>query len=161
MTRLSVTIDGRVHIVELDPRQRAELAVTVDGRGHRVVPQDGGSIAWMLVDDRPFEVVVDPELRWLRARSGLHQLEVRDLAAGVPRPASGDGRVLAPIPGLVAKVLVTPGDAVEAGEPLLILEAMKMENPIAAPIAGVVARVDVAAGQRVALNEPLAELRRS
>lgn len=57
--------------------------------------------------------------------------------------AHSDGRVKSPIPGLVAHIRVQVGDRVEAGQPILVLEAMKMENEIRAPVKGVVTAVHV------------------
>ena len=59
------------------------------------------------------------------------------------------GEVHAPMPGLVVEVLVQAGDPVEAGQPVVIVEAMKMQNELAAPIKGHVARVPVAPGAAV------------
>jgi glutaconyl-CoA decarboxylase len=65
-------------------------------------------------------------------------------------PASGgSGTVTAPIPGVVTKVLVSAGDTVTAGQVVLKLEAMKMENDIATPVAGTVKQVSVADGTEV------------
>ncbi len=162
MAKLGVTIDGQPHIVEIDPRGGGpERTLVVDGHEVTVSVPDapgGDPLEWIVIEGRPYEVVVDPGLRWVRAATGLHHLEVRDLGDAVPRPASGDGRVKAPIPGLIARVLVEPGERVEAGQPLLVLEAMKMENPIGAPMAGLVREVAVKAGQRVTLGELLAEV---
>ena len=63
--------------------------------------------------------------------------------------AAGDGRVVAPMPGRVVKVLVAPGAAVEARQGLVVVEAMKMENELRAPRAGVVREVRVAEGASV------------
>ena len=60
--------------------------------------------------------------------------------------------VKAPMPGLVLDVLVSPGDSVEIGQKILVLEAMKMENAIKSPTAGVVASVNVSKGQAVDKN---------
>ena len=62
-------------------------------------------------------------------------------------PGSGD--VQAPMPGKVLQVLVKPGDAVEEGQALLVLEAMKMENMIKAVVAGIVSEVPIAEGEAV------------
>ena len=60
--------------------------------------------------------------------------------------------VKAPMPGLVLDVLVSPGDSVEMGQKILVLEAMKMENAIKSPTAGIVASVNVSKGQAVDKN---------
>jgi biotin carboxyl carrier protein len=60
--------------------------------------------------------------------------------------------VKAPMPGLVLDVLVAPGDSVEVGQKILVLEAMKMENAIKSPTAGVVASINVSKGQAVDKN---------
>ena len=72
--------------------------------------------------------------------------------AGPPprRRGAEQSSVVAPMPGTVIRVLVAPGDAVEARQPLVVLEAMKMETPLVAPYAATVAAVHVAEGDRVA-----------
>lgn len=162
LARIGVTIDGHPHLVEIDLRQSGpERTVVVDGEAVHVSLPEGEAdepLEWLVIEGRPYEVVVDPNLRWVRAATGLHQLEVRDVAAAVVRPASGDGRVKAPIPGLIARVLAEPGAPVEAGQTLVVLEAMKMENPIGAPRKGVVSEVAVRPGQRVTQGELLVEV---
>jgi propionyl-CoA carboxylase alpha chain len=66
------------------------------------------------------------------------------------------GSLLAPMPGLVRRVLVEPGTVVVAGQPLLVLEAMKMEQTVAAPAAGVVAELRAKAGEQVSTGQILA-----
>ena len=61
----------------------------------------------------------------------------------------GELAIIAPIPGLVVKVLVVDGEEIAEGQPLVLLEAMKMENELCAVRAGRVKQVKVAAGQRV------------
>ena len=78
--------------------------------------------------------------------------------AETTRPAVADGRVKAPIPGLIARVLVAPGQTVETGQPLLVLEAMKMENELRAPRGGTVQAVKVKPGQTVTLGELMVEV---
>jgi biotin carboxyl carrier protein len=68
---------------------------------------------------------------------------------GGPRKATGPAEVRSVMPGVVKEVRVAPGDAVEAHQPLLVLEAMKMENEIRADRAGVVREVHVKPGQAV------------
>ncbi|MDX6515304.1 MAG: glutaconyl-CoA/methylmalonyl-CoA decarboxylase subunit gamma, partial [Gaiellaceae bacterium] len=75
------------------------------------------------------------------------------------QPAAGGPQTLtAPMPGTVLRVLVAPGEAVEARQPLLVLEAMKMETPIVAPYAGRVTQVHVEEGTSVAAGAPLVAL---
>lgn len=73
-----------------------------------------------------------------------------------PEAAVAEGSLLAPMPGNVLRVAVAPGDPVAAGQPLLWLEAMKMEHRVTAPHAGVVAEIAVAAGQQVDMGAVLA-----
>lgn len=73
-----------------------------------------------------------------------------------PADAVASGSLLAPMPGTVVKVAVTTGDAVEAGQPVLVLEAMKMQHTVSAPHAGVVVELSVEAGSQVAAGEVLA-----
>ena len=71
-------------------------------------------------------------------------------------PAAGESAVNAPMPGKVIKLVASVGQAVKAGEVVLILEAMKMQNEIVAPVDGSVKAINVAAGQAVQAGEVLA-----
>jgi acetyl/propionyl-CoA carboxylase alpha subunit len=75
---------------------------------------------------------------------------------GDPEKLAPAGSLLAPMPGLVRRVLVEVGAVVTAGQPLLVLEAMKMEQTVAAPAAGVVAELRAKAGEQVAAGQVLA-----
>ncbi len=68
------------------------------------------------------------------------------------------GHLMAPMSGSIVAVMVAPGDAVEAGAPLVVLEAMKMEHTISAPAAGIVRAVNCAVGERVAEGTDLVDL---
>jgi pyruvate carboxylase subunit B len=94
---------------------------------------------------------------WLVMAGGeAHRMRVDDertvrlgkLSGGGERGGAG-GTVKAPMPGLVLRVEIKEGDTVSAGDGLVVLEAMKMENEIKAPIAGKVTAVHVAGGQAV------------
>jgi acetyl/propionyl-CoA carboxylase alpha subunit len=164
MLRLAITIDGRVYDVELDfsSERGDELDVLVNGVPSRVqVPGLGAPLEvmdWLIVDGRPHEVIIDPDLRWIRGNGGIHLIEVQDREATLTRPTSGDGRVKAPIPGLIKRILVAPEQQVEAGQPLVLLEAMKMENEIRAPFSGVVAVLHATPGQTVARGALIIEI---
>ena len=73
---------------------------------------------------------------------------IRDLSAATAGPA-GPAPILAPMPGLIVRVSVKAGDRVEAGQGLVVMEAMKMENELRTTTAGVVRSVEVSAGMIV------------
>ena len=75
-----------------------------------------------------------------------------------PDSAVAQGSLLAPMPGSVIRVGAAAGDTVKAGQPLIWLEAMKMEHTIAAPSAGVLAELNVSAGQQVDVGAVLARI---
>ena len=80
-------------------------------------------------------------------------------AAPAAAPAGGAGSITAPMPGTVLDVKVTEGQAVNAGDTVLILEAMKMENEIAAPAAGTVDKIVAAKGASVNSGDVLITLK--
>lgn len=163
MNKLTVTIDNRSFEVEVSANRSVpgEYTILVDGAPLTVyVPDhDRPELAdWMLVDGRPYELVMPSDLSSVQIYNGRYAVTVRDQETHSVRPASGDGRVKAPIPGLIARLNVDVGQAVESGQPLLVLEAMKMENEIRAPKSGVVRQVAVKPGQTVTLGELLLEV---
>jgi acetyl/propionyl-CoA carboxylase alpha subunit len=164
MQKLSVTIDDRTYEIEATvfPQNESEFAVWVNGERLTVqIPDMEAPFAeqeWLVVNGRPYEVTFHKNLDWIKAFGGLHRVEVRDQEALVSRPISGDGRVKAPIPGIVTRVMVKKGQEVKIGTPLLILEAMKMENEIRAPKTGVIQSLPVSEGQTVLREQVLAEV---
>lgn len=164
MHRLAIEIDGRQYEVSLDALapNSMEIEATVDGEIVTVIlpalNRTAMEIEWVIVDGRPHEISFDRDLRWLKSSRGTHQLAIRDLTAATAPPVSRDGRVKAPIPGQIRRLLVQRGQRVRVGQALLILEAMKMENEIRAPRPGVVMAMHVREGQQVALDEVLLEI---
>ena len=75
-----------------------------------------------------------------------------------PSSSSGGEKISAPIPGIILSLNVKVGDTVKAGDLLLVLEAMKMENNITSDKAGVVSAVNVTVGQQVLQSEVMIEL---
>ncbi|WP_028643855.1 acetyl/propionyl/methylcrotonyl-CoA carboxylase subunit alpha [Nocardioides sp. URHA0020] len=73
-----------------------------------------------------------------------------------PADTVASGSLLAPMPGTVVRVAVEPGQSVSAGDPVLVLEAMKMQHTVSAPYAGVVTEINVKTGAQVASGEVLA-----
>ena len=75
-----------------------------------------------------------------------------------PDDAGRAGSTVAPMPGSILRVLVGVGDAVAAGQPILAMEAMKMEHQVVSPVAGTVVEVFVRAGQQVDSGQPLVRI---
>ncbi len=134
----------QLDLVQLSP---CSYSLLVDGRSHHlsVRPSRDG----YLVDlrQRTYHVRLRDELDLTIEKLGL-----RDTAR------DHSGQVTAPIPGLITSVVVAVGAEVVAGEQLLVLEAMKMENEIAAPVGGTVAAVHVSPGEVVEKGTLLVEL---
>ncbi len=116
-----------------------EATLTLDGDRHRVV----GSVGVHTVE------LVHQGQRWVFARPDAFA----DHAVH-----AGDGTILAPMPGTLLAVTVSEGDTVTEGDPLGMMEAMKMELTLRAPFAGTVTRVGGTAGDRVALGDLLFEV---
>lgn len=95
----------------------------------------------------------------LRGRTYL-RTDVRPDADAPSRGGAGvhDGRVEAPMPGSIIALHVKPGDAVKTGQPLVVLESMKMHNELVAPIDGVVRGIHCKVGDQVGFGEILAEI---
>jgi biotin carboxyl carrier protein len=112
-------------------------SLLVDGVPYLVDLADDGDETLVTVGDETHRVRVEPEGPGSRRRAG------RATSAG------GGQRLTAPMPGRVVAVHVAAGERVVPGTPLLVLEAMKMENEFTATVPGIVAEVRVSAGQAV------------
>lgn len=139
------TVSAQLADVEGTPVQLVTIGDTV----HRVVVQRGETrgafVLW--IDGWRFAVdAVDERTR-----------AIRDLSAA-NAVAAGPAPLKAPMPGLVVRVLATQGAEVQAGEPLVVMEAMKMENELRAPSAGKVSVVLVKVGDAVEKGAVLVEL---
>lgn len=112
---------------------------------------DGRRPVEVVVDGWRFELLVEDE-----ARAVLRERASRDrTAAG---SAGGPLEIRAIIPGRIVSVAVAPGDTVEAGQTLLAVEAMKMQNELRAPRAGTVTHMPVGTGSTVELGDVLVVL---
>jgi len=147
----SVTIDGRPARAHIEMVHGTPVChLVLDGRSHTfAVGAPASSGKWTLVDrGEMVEVeVLDERTRHIQS------------LVGAGKTQKGGGTVKAPMPGLVVKVLVEPGDPVAAGQGLVVLEAMKMENEIKAAAAGVVESVAVSQGQAVEKGAALVMLK--
>lgn len=112
---------------------------------------DGRRTVEVVVDGWRFEFSVEDE-----ERAALRERATRDRATTARAGEALEIRAI--IPGRIASVAVAPGDIVEAGQTLLAVEAMKMQNELRAPRAGTVARMPVTAGSTVEVGDVLVVL---
>ena len=162
-----VTLRSRTHIIDVEGG-----AVTVDGERLEAhwaqIP--GTPLIHLLLGKESWTVACQPldeaGRRWAMGAVGERvELDVQDDRAkqiealtGQSRRPPASGVIRAPMPGLVVRVEVTIGQAVEAGTGLVVVEAMKMENELRAPQRGVVQQIHVSAGKRVEKGTPLVTL---
>jgi biotin carboxyl carrier protein len=165
MRRYRALVDGEELTVSVEEETRDALRVSVAGSVHRV---DIAEVVpgWysLVLDGQCYDLGVRSRgARWTLIVGG----ETYVVEIGGAGPTSRIGRdsharragdVRAPMPGLVVDVRVTDGAQVTEDEPLIIMEAMKMQMEIRAPYAGTIRRVHVASGQEVAEGQALATL---
>lgn len=152
----TLTLDGTDYSVQVHGN-----TFIVNGHPFVVGFDDDGSLT---VDGIAYDIALDGENAIVAGIA--HSFQVTGLdespsATGPARPApttAGAGAIHAIMPGSIVRVLVTTGDEVAAGDVLLVLEAMKMENELKAPISGVVKAIHVQPGQTVEMNALLAEI---
>ena len=152
-----IDVSGRTRRVTVT-RHGSAFAVTVDGQTHHVDAARINAHTLSLVVDNvwPHDVII--------ASDGFGQLAVTVSGTALPvsvngrrRPrhddasAGGNGpqKLTAPMPGKVVRLLVKPGDTVEARQPVVVVEAMKMENELRAGRGGTVSEVHAREGQSV------------
>jgi biotin carboxyl carrier protein len=122
-------------IVEVE---KGVYSILVDGASHEVRVVAGQ----VTVGNRRFDYEIDDPRQWKRS----------DDAAG----GHGRAAILAPMPGKVVRILVAVGDEVEAGQGIVVVEAMKMQNEMKAPRAGRVAAIQVKENDSVVAGAVLA-----
>jgi pyruvate carboxylase subunit B len=143
--------DGRYRVTagdeawEVDARLTAQgiYSLLIDGVSYvaDVVDRDGACV--VEVGGERYEITVEEQTR--------HIIRTRGGATGEARSRT----LTAPLPGKISRVAVRPGDSVRAGDTLLVIEAMKMENEFKAAGAGTVAEVRVEPGQAVNAGDVL------
>lgn len=124
--------------------------VKIGGMGH---PGEGGRPYFIYVDDQLEEILVDSLVEVVPSVSGV--IDVKSTGHSIRPRATQEGDVTTPMPGAVVKIKVKIGDKVEAGDTVLIVEAMKMENEVHTPVSGVVEKIYVSEGDSVNPDEVL------
>jgi biotin carboxyl carrier protein len=136
-------IDGQpldADAVEVSP---GVYSILINGRSFEARVESASADLRVVANAKEYKVKIQDPRAWKRNRAGAAEAEGRQ-------------QVLAPMPGKIVRVLVQAGDQVEAGQGLLVVEAMKMQNEIRAPKTGKIERVAVVAGQTVNAGETVA-----
>jgi biotin carboxyl carrier protein len=162
--RLASSSEKKKRVIELE-RDAAGWRITLDGGPVAVdAVEIAPHILSILLDGQSFEINVTPSPDGtLKLQTGTQEFtaEVIDPRAWAGRrhgsvEAEGRQQIVAPMPGKVVRLLVKAGDHVEAGQGLMVVEAMKMQNEIRSPKSGTVERVLAREGQPVNAGETLA-----
>lgn len=133
---------GPERVADIRQPEPGVYSVLMDGRSYEARIEEADGHVVVVIDGHRFELEVRDPRRPAR-RSG---------AAGL----SGKQNITAPMPGKVVRLLAAPGDEVQAGQGILVMEAMKMQNEMRAPKAGRLAAINVAPGAAVAAGDILA-----
>ena len=133
-----ITIAGQTYDVQMGDILTSPIEVVVDGTAYQVeLPESTAATS---------------------AAAKTAPPAPRPLARPAVPTAGGDGVVRAPMPGRIISVSASVGDTVTKGQPVVVLESMKMENTITSPVDGTVSAVHVAAGDSVQHGQTLAEI---
>lgn len=138
-------VQGRYHVTIGDRRLELDWV------------RAGENEASILVDGASLDITVEksPEGFGVLIRGDRFDVDLKDAVKGVALGKvthTGPLKLVAPMPGKIVKVLVGPGDAVEAGRGVLVMEAMKMENELKAARAGTIQEIRVKEGQAVEMG---------
>ncbi len=158
-----VMVDGKPHKVEL-ARVDGRLECKLDGKPIAIDAQmTAHDVLSLLIDGRSYEIkrAVGPSDTHMVVGLTRYETEVRDPRSFRARKAAGSDaagpkKLVSPMPGKVVRLLVQKGQEVEAGQGVVVVEAMKMQNEIKSPKKGVVQQVLAAEGAAVNAGEALA-----
>lgn len=159
-TPFSVEIDGKTCRVELPNELEVgkPFLVKINGRTYKVELDEFNENApfFVRVNNKPYKV----RYEIAKIPSTSTRLIEPSLAISRKQPLTKpilgrENAITAPMPGIVVSLKVKVGDSVRLGQPLCILEAMKMENEITAPKAGVVKEIHVSEGSSVSQGQPI------
>ena len=139
-----IALDGKRIDADVREVEHGVFSVILDGESHevRVTPQSDGTLILNSGTHEFAAEVTDPRAWRGRRHGGME--------------AEGRQQITAPMPGKVVRVLVRPGEKVEAGQGLVVVEAMKMQNEIRSPKSGMVERLMAKEGEPVNAGEVLA-----
>ena len=161
--RLTAEVAGDHHELSIR-REGTRLTAEIDERRYTLEAREtGGGVYLLIADGRVYECRVERERAAFNVRIGSH---VYSIALSDPKrlrgaqesgvhDGGGSAQIVAPMPGKVVRVLVPAGAQVEAGDGLVVVEAMKMQNEMKSPRAGVVTAIHAEVGATVNAGDVL------
>jgi len=135
-----VEVDGNKKVVSISWISPAHLSILLDGKSYNVEVERFGKKYQVTTRGEIYEFAVTDE---------------REVVTTEKLQAGGRLVVTAPMPGLVVEIMCSDGEQVEAGQGILVLEAMKMQNEITAPASGIITGIPVESGASVNLGDNL------
>jgi len=139
--RLGDQEERQAQLAEVEP---GVFSVLLDGRSYEARAEYGDECAWITVRGRRFRVAITDPRRWTQSSAALHGHDRETIVASMP--------------GKIVRVLVLPGETVAAGQGVIVIEAMKMQNELKARRAGRLTAVPVREGETVAAGAILATI---
>jgi biotin carboxyl carrier protein len=174
LRRYSIELAGKEHDVAVEALENGRYRVIVDGREQvvdaRAKPALSGSISWSILADNGHHALIDIDRGatgddyHVTSENVTAPAKVTDVRRKLAASQTQGARrakpraIVSPMPGKVVKVLVKAGDAVTAGQGVIVVEAMKMENELKAAADGKVKAVKVKEGEAVDASQTLIEL---
>ena len=146
MSDFKFKIDGAEYTANVEEKEDGKLCVTVNGKAYEV--------------EVPDHVAAAPKVKPIKPAAATATPAAAPAAApAAPKKASGAGQaVTAPLPGTITSIEVKEGDAVKAGQTVIVMEAMKMANNITAECDGTVKAILVQQGAQVQSGDALIEI---
>ena len=133
--------ERRAQLAEVEP---GVFSVLLDGRSYEARAEHGDECAWITVLGRRFRIAITDPRRWTQSSAALHGHDRETIVASMP--------------GKIVRVLVQPGETVAAGQGVIVIEAMKMQNEMKARRAGRLTAVPVREGETVVAGAILATI---
>jgi biotin carboxyl carrier protein len=141
----SCKLDGQDVPVNVAATQNGTLSLLIEGKSYEVKQEVISAETNVVVDNQRFAAIVrDP--RSLQSRKATDS------------GGQGPKKIKAPMPGKVVRIMVSVGAEVEAGQAVIVIEAMKMQNELKSPKKGVLKKLSVAEGAAVEAGQALAEV---
>ena len=145
MKKFELSIGDKAYKVDVEKFDGKRALVKVDGKSYEIEVKEAADA----VSKRPRVSMPAPPVTQKATPAAPEPPQVP------VRSARSEGEVTAPMPGLVLEIMVTTGDQVVAGTPVIKMEAMKMENQIPSPVSGTVKTIAVKVGDNVSTDETL------